>query len=381
VGDALSADEGTELVAMGDMFAEPLAASHENLMGVDSDRVRAGDMKKFVGFDAYKGVIEACDVVLLATPPHFRPLHLRAAIEAGKHVFCEKPVATDVPGVKKVIEACKLAKEKKLTIVSGLCYRYDQPKMEIIKRIHDGAVGDIVALQAQYNGGGTWMKPRQSGWDDMQWQLRNWPYFHWLSGDHVVEQAVHSVDKMMWVMKDEPPAKVSAAGGRVQRTSPEYGNIYDHFNSVIEWKNRRRCFQSCRQWVNTDQEVSDWVHGSLGTANIDGHRIIGKNEWKGKDGPNKYVLEHDAMFKAIRKSEPINNGEYMSQSTLVAMMIRMSAYTGKTIYWDKAAAEASRAPADAAIVMDSTEDLSPPKYEFGPLAVPPVAVPGQTKFV
>jgi myo-inositol 2-dehydrogenase / D-chiro-inositol 1-dehydrogenase len=338
-------------------------------------------MKKFVGFDAYKGVIDACDVVLLATPPHFRPLHLRAAIEAGKHVFCEKPVATDVPGVKKVIEACKLAKEKNLAVVSGLCYRYDSGKADMVKAIHDGGLGDILSLQTNYNTTGLWMNPRQPGWDDMQWQLRNWLYFHWLSGDHVVEQAIHSVDKMMWVMKDAPPAVVTASGGRTQRTNPAYGNIYDHFNAVIEWPSKQRCYFSCRQWNNSDQDVSDWIHGTTGVGNMNDLVITGKNEWKGKKAKvPMYRAEHEAMFKSIRDGKPLNNGDYMTKSTLVAMMIRMSAYTGKNVFWDKAAAEAARAGDKAAIILESTEDLSPPKYEFGPLPVAPVAVPGVTPF-
>jgi predicted dehydrogenase len=380
--NALAAEEGCELVAMGDMFADKLDNSHENLLNSDyADRVLADDMQKFTGFDAYKGVIDACDVVLLATPPHFRPMHLAAAIDAGKHVFCEKPVAVDVPGVKKVIEACKRAKEKNLAVVSGLCYRYDKPKIEVIDKIHQGAIGELVNLQTNYNSGPLWMNPRQAGWSDMEWQLRNWLYFHWLSGDFVVEQSIHSIDKMMWVMKDEPPVKVSAAGGRSQRTSPEFGNVYDHFNAVIEWKNGTRCFQSSRQWANADQDVSDWAYGTKGTADIQNHRILGANESKGKPGVDMYVAEHEAMFKSIRKNEPINNGDYMTKSTLVSMMVRMSAYTGKTIYWDRAAAEAARAAADAPVVMESTEDLSPPKYEFGPLPVPAIAVPGQTKFI
>src|SRR5688572_24148646 len=273
---ALTAEDNAELVAMGDMFADKLDEAHENLQIAEvADRVHADEMKKFTGFDAYKGVIDASDVVLLATPPHFRPLHLQAAIDAGKHVFCEKPVAVDVPGIKKVMEACAKAKEKKLAVVSGLCYRYDAPKIETVKRIHDGAIGDIINLQTNYNGGPLWMNPRQGGWSDMEWQLRNWLYFHWLSGDFIVEQSIHSIDKMMWVMKDEPPVSVSAAGGRVQRTSPEYGNVYDHFNSVIQWKNGLRCFQSSRQWANADADVSDWAYGTKGTADIYKHRITG----------------------------------------------------------------------------------------------------------
>ena len=382
--NALTADDGAELVAMGDMFADKLEKSHENLTGSDvGDRVADGKaMKKFVGWDAYKGVIQESDVVLLATPPHFRPMHLRAALEAGKHVFCEKPVGTDVPHVKQVMESCKLAKEKNLNVVSGLCYRYDEAKIETIKRIHDGQIGDIVNLQTNYNGGGLWMNPRQADWDDMQWQLRNWLYFRWLSGDFVVEQSIHSVDKMMWIMKDEAPLKVTAAGGRTQRTSPAYGNVYDHFNSVIEWKNGVRCFQSSRQWVNADQDVSDWAFGNSGTASIDQHAITGKNEWNRKPAKmGMYDAEHVALFKAVRGKTPtINNGDYMCKSTLVAMMCRMSAYTGKTIYWDSEGAKADKAQ-NAAVVLDSKEDLAPPKYEFGPLEVAPIPVPGQTKFI
>jgi predicted dehydrogenase len=296
-------------------------------------------------------------------------------------VFCEKPVAVDVPGLKKVMEACKIAKEKNLSVLSGLCYRYDKPKVEAVKRIHDGAIGDIITLQANYLTTGLWMKPRQSAWDDMQWQLRNWLYFHWLSGDHVVEQAIHSVDKMMWLMKDATPQKITAAGGRVQRTSPEYGNIYDHFNAVFEWASGQRGYFGCRQWNGTDLDVSDYAFGNKGTAALHVHQISGPNEWKGKQGASMYDLEHVALFKAIRKNEPINNGDYMVNSTMASMMVRMSAYTGKTIYWDRAAADAAKAPKDAPVAWESTEDLTPPKYEFGPLPVAPVAVPGTTKFI
>jgi predicted dehydrogenase len=383
-GQALAADEGTELVAMGDMFADKLEKSLGILGTIDAaDRVADGkSMKKFVGWDAYKGVLGECDVVLLATPPHFRPMHVRAAVEAGKHVFCEKPVGTDVPHVKQVIEACKLAKEKNLNIVSGLCYRYDQAKIDTMNKIHDGAIGDIVNLQATYNTTQLWMNPRQPAWDDMQWQLRNWLYFRWLSGDMVVEQSIHSIDKMMWIMHDEPPVKVTSAGGRVQRTSPEFGNIYDHFNSVIEWKNGVRCFQSSRQWNNCDNDSSDWAFGNEGKAEIDQHRITGKNPWHRKPSPiNMYDAEHIALFRAIRGKLPtINNGDYMCKSTLVAMACRMSAYTGKTIYWDAEGAKADKAQ-NPAILLDSKEDLSPPKYAFGPLEVAPIPVPGVTKFI
>jgi len=380
--NALNGDPSATLHAMGDMFMDKLETSLANLQKNEkAKQINVGD-RKFAGFDAYKAVIAESDYVILATPPHFRPMHLRAAIEAGKHVFCEKPVGVDVPGVKKVMEACKLAQEKKLSVISGLCYRYDPAKREVVKRIHDGQIGQIVSLQGMYNSGGLWVNPRKPEWSDMEWQLRNWLYFTWLSGDHIVEQHVHTLDKMLWLMKDVPPLKVTANGGRTQRTGQEYGHIFDHFDTVFEWEVEKRpvrAFCQTRQWVNTDTDVSDWAFGTEGVADVMGHRIEGKNEWRRKEAKeNMYDVEHAEGIAALRKGEPINNGDYMCKSTLMAIMGRMAAYTGKTIYWDKAAAKADK-KASAPTLMENTEDLSPPKYEFGPLPTPPVAVPGKGK--
>ena len=369
--NALNADPNTKLVAVGDLFADFAQAALQNLKASEvGNRVEVPAENVFSGWDNYKGVIERCDVVILATSPHFRPMHLKAAVEAGKHVFCEKPVAVDAPGVRDVIQTCQLAQQRNLNVVSGLCYRYDLAKQEVIQRIHDGAVGDLVYLQTNYLTTGLWLRPRQPNWSDMEWQIRNWLYFTWLSGDHIVEQHIHSLDKMLWVMKDVPPTKVTATGGRTQRTQPQYGNIYDHFTSVFEWEdnNNLRCFAQTRQWNDTAQDTSDWVYGTKGTADIMNHRISGENRWRRKPSPeNMYDTEHKVLFNAIRNGQVINNGDYMTKSTLMAIMARLSAYSGRTIKWDEA--------------MASQERLGPTTYEFGPLEVAPVAVPGQFRFI
>ncbi|MDB5295420.1 MAG: oxidoreductase domain protein [Phycisphaerales bacterium] len=313
--NAMRADSTNKLVAIADLWPEKIEASIKGLKEEFGGQMELPAAKQFTGLDAYKGVLENADVVILATPPHFRPAHLKAAIDAGKHVFCEKPVGVDVPGVKKVMDICKVAAEKKLNVVSGLCYRYDVAKQETIKRIHDGAVGDIVALQGMYNTGGLWMNRRQPEWADMEWQLRNWLYFTWLSGDHIVEQHIHTLDKMLWVMKDVPPTRATSNGGRTVRTDPAYGHIYDHFDTIYEWDTDRgpvRAFCQTRQWVNAAVDVSDWVFGTKGTANLMAHAITGDNAWKRKGkAANMYDVEHVELAKAIKSGKVINNGDYM----------------------------------------------------------------------
>ena len=367
--NALNGDKNAQLVAVGDMFPDKLQDALKNLRQSDvGKRVMVDPDSAFSGFDAYKHVIEKSDVVLLATPPHFRPMHFKAAVEAGKHVFVEKPVAVDVPGLKSVMETAAKAKEKNLSVVSGLCYRYDVAKQDVIKRIHDGQLGEIQTLQGNYLTGGLWSNPRKAEWTDMEWQLRNWLYFTWLSGDHIVEQHVHTVDKMLWVMKDVAPVKAIASGGRTVRTAyPEFGNIYDHFNVQFEWENGVRGYMHSRQWVNCAADTSDFAIGTKGTANIMQHRITGEKPWRRAASPvNMYDAEHVQLFKAIRSNAPINNGDYMVKATMMGIIGRMSAYTGQALTWEKA--------------MESTESLSPPNYAMGPLPTPPIPVPGQTKF-
>ena len=364
-GNACRADEGVVLHAVGDMFADQIEEHIVPLRTELGHQVDVPKERQFVGWDAYKGVIDAVDVVLLATPPHFRPMHLEAVVKAGKHCFCEKPVGVDPMGVKKVMEVAKLAKEKNLSLVSGLCYRYDEAKRAIVEKIHDGAIGDIRVLQHNYLTGGLWTRPRKAEWTDMEFQVRNWLYFYWLSGDHIVEQHIHSIDKMMWIMKDVPPVKVMATGGRIQRTAPQYGNIYDHFNTIFEWENGVKAFTNCRQFVGCGAEISDWAYGVDGVAAIGAERpfITGKNPIKiKKSKQNMYDTEHLALFKSIRSNTPINNGDYMCSSTMAAIMARTSAYTGRSISW--------------ADMMDSTESFTPAQYAFGPRAVDPIVVPG-----
>ena len=367
--NALTTEPRARLVALGDAFRDKVESSLKNLSKSEvSEQVAVDEEHLFSGFDAYKKVIESCDVVAFATPPHFRPQHLRAAVDAGKHVFCEKPVAVDAPGVRAVMETCELAAQKNLTVVSGLCYRYQDSKQELIQRVKDGAVGDIINLQCTYNASGLWHRGRKPEWSDMEWQLRNWLYFTWLSGDHIVEQSVHSIDKILWAMGDEAPEKCTASGGRIVRTEEKYGNIYDHFNTVFEWKNGVKGFHSCRQWQGAHTNVSDFVFGTRGTAAIQNHWVKGDTEWRFRGQPcDMYESEWRALFKAVKENQPRNDGDYMCKATLMAIMARMSAYTGKRITWEQA--------------LNSQEDLTPGIYAWGPLEVAPIAQPGQTPFV
>jgi predicted dehydrogenase len=367
---ALQADAQVKLVAMGDTFADRLQASLDNLKKQEAiaGKIDVPPDRCFVGFHAYKEVIEAgVDVVLLASPPHFRPLHLRAAVEAGKHVFAEKPVAVDAPGVRSVLESTKLAEQKGLSLVSGLCWRYDNGVRETINRILDGQIGDIVAIQENYNAGSLWMHPRKPEWSDMEWQIRNWLYFTWLSGDHNVEQHVHSLDKAAWLLHDQSPLRATGLGGRQVRTAPEYGNIFDHHAVVYEFPGDVRVFSYCRQQDGCSNDVEDYVLATKGRAQVLRNAIEGESKWRYR-GPknNMYQAEHDALFASIRSGKPINNGYYMANSTMIAIMGRMATYTGKTIAWEEAIA--------------SQETLAPPSYDWISLPVAPVAMPGQTQF-
>jgi predicted dehydrogenase len=345
-------------------------------------------MKRFSGFDAYKSVVEHCDVVIITSPPHFHPAHVRAAIDAGKHVFVEPPAAVDVPGLKRMAETVALAKEKKLSIVAGFPSRHDPSAAEVVRRVHeDGAIGEVVTVSVDYLSGGRWMNPRQPGWDDMTWQLRNPRYFCWLSGDFVTCDAITSLDNMMWLMRDAPPMKVSAAGGRSQRRGPEYGNIYDHFDATLEWPTGQRGHVACRQWNNADQRFDDMAIGTFGTAAVRGSNlrsptITGANVFASpRDRGNPYDLEQKALLDAVRAGKPINDGERLIRTTAVALMVRSSAYTGRTVFWDRAASKASKAPKDAPVIWESKLDFTPAQYRLGPMPVAPVPVPGETEFV
>jgi len=367
----MKADKDVKLVAMADVFADRVQASRKRLEAVGGESFAVDDDHCFAGIDAYKRLLEcSVDVVLLATPPHFRPAHLKATVEAGKHVFAEKPVAVDAPGVRSVMTTCAVAREKGLSIVSGLMLRYSTAMREMMGRIHGGGIGGITALQCNYNIGGLWLRVRQDEWSDMEWQLRNWYYFTWLSGDHNVEQHVHGLDLMSWAMQDQYPKQCFGLGGRQARTAPEYGHIFDHHAVCYEFEGGVRCFSYCRQQPGTAADTSHLVFGQTSTANLSKHTTTGETTWRysrARGGPRDvpYQQEQDALFASIRSAEPIKNGEYMAKSTLMAIMGRMATYTGQVVTWDQA--------------WNSEEDLTPPTYEFGPMPVPPVAIPGVTK--
>ncbi len=366
--NSLDADPNVKLVAVGDAFADKTGESVGNLQKRPDakERVDVPADRQFSGFDAYKHVIDACDVVILATPPHFRSEHIAYAVEKGKHIFAEKPVATDAPHVRATLEACKAAQQKGLTIVSGLCWRYHEAKQQTLQRVLDGDIGDIISIETTYNASTLWHRGRGEQWSDMEWQLRNWLYFTWAGGDHITEQAIHSIDKMGWVMGEEPPTKCWGVGGRQVRTDPKFGNAYDHFSIVYEYANGVRGYHQSRQIQGASTRVADFVMGTKGTADVFGHKIDGEKPWRYKGRPkNMYVAEHEAMYQAIRSGKPINNGLYMCHSTMLSIMGRTAAYTGQDITWDQA--------------WKSNETLGPAQYAWGPLEVEPVAMPGRTK--
>lgn len=379
---ALRADRGAVLFAMGDVFAEKIEASlasiraecREGSQGggrpVADEQIDVPRERCFTGFEAADRVIASCDVVLLTTPPHFRPAHLRAAVNAGRHVFCEKPVAVDGPGIRDCMASAALARDKGLTLVSGYCWRYSTRERETYERVLAGGIGPIRAIYTTYNTSGfVPPKPRQPGWSDMEFHLRNWQYFCWLSGDHMVEQAAHSIDKMCWAMGDALPERCTAVGGRQARPPvPETGDIYDHFAATFEYPGGVRGFHMCRHFPGCPSDNSDYIMGAAGTCTVNGwtgtHTIDGERPWRCESEPNDmYQQEHDELFASIRAGAARNDGERMCRTTLVAVMPRMAAYTGQVITPEQALA--------------STERLGPGSYAWGTLPVPAVPVPGR----
>jgi predicted dehydrogenase len=371
---ALKADRNVRLWAMADAFEDKIETSL-NLLRADTaiaNKIDVPAARRHAGFDGYRQVIASCDVVLLCTPPHFRPIHLRAAVDANKHVFAEKPCAVDAPGVRSVLETCADARRRNLSIVSGLCLRHDNGFKDTVQRIHNYELGDIVALQANDLRGPIWRRERARDWSEMTWQMRNWYYYTWLSGDFNVEQHVHFLDVCAWVMRDTYPVRCVGTGGRQVRTGQEFGHIYDHFSVVYEWANGVKLYSQCRQQTGCAGDMSAQVMGTRGTGQISERRrglILKTREGERVyDGPanQMYQTEHDELFASIRNSRPINNGEYMAKSTLMAIQGRMAAYTGQVVTWEQA--------------MNSREDLSPDGYTFE--SRPPasaVAVPGVTR--
>ena len=374
-GNALEADKNLVLVAMGDAFDDQLKQSHSSLDKQFPGRVQVEPSKRFVGLDAYQKVIDAgVDVVLLASPPGFRPTHLRYAVEKKKHIFCEKPMATDSAGIRHVMESVRMSKEAKLNIVAGYCWRYSLPRREFFKRINEGEIGEVLAMYGTYLTGP--VKPmqapaqRKDGVGDLEWQMRNWMNFTWLAGDGFVEQCIHTVDKMMWAFGDKPPAKVVANGGRVH---PNYeGNIFDHMTATYEWANGARGVIAQRQIANCYSDNSDYVLGGKGKgwngwSNAYFKNADGSNGWRYRgENPDMYVVEHQHLYKAIRAGEFHNDGDRMVNSTLAGIMGRLSAYTGQEVTWEQA--------------LNSKIQLVPDNLSWDmKLPIEPLPVPGKTK--
>ncbi|MHC4721665.1 MAG: Gfo/Idh/MocA family protein [Planctomycetota bacterium] len=365
--------EGVEIVAMADVFQDRLDSSLGRLGREADDGVSVTKDTSFVGFDAYKKVIASdVNVVLLTTPPGFRPEHLKAAVEAGKHVFMEKPVAVDPVGIRSIIASCKLAREEGLSIVAGTQQRRMAHYVEILKRIHQGQIGEIVGGQCYWNWGQQdWhFQPRQPDWSDMEWQVRCWPYFTWLSGDHIVEQHVHNLDIINWAIGSHP-VRCLGMGGRQARTGPEYGNIFDHFAVEYEYPDGVRIMSMSSQIKGTTNREAERVVGTKGSTYTTRGlgRIEGQNPYK-YDGPGirASVRQHADHIESIRKGEPIDEGRQVAESTMTAIMGRISAYTGRELSWKWA-------------MNDCQLDVAPPKYEFGDLPVPLVAIPGRTELI
>jgi predicted dehydrogenase len=355
-----------QVLALADVFPDRLARCRKNL---DALGIGVPAESCFTGFDGYQKLLAIPDLnyVILATPPHFRPLHLKAAIEAGKHVFMEKPVAVDVPGVQMVIAAGELARQKKLGIVAGTQRRHERKYNEAIKRIRDGAIGDIVYASCYWNGGEIWVIDREPGMSDMEWQLRNWNYFTWLGGDHIVEQHVHNLDIMNWVI-GAPPTKAMALGGRQVRTAERNGHIFDHFAVEYEYPNGVRMFSQSRQINGCDNKVEEFVVGTKGKSNCKDWIIFKEGSpWRFRGSEvDSYQQEHLDLITSIRAGQPLNEAKDVAESTMTGILGRESAYSGRTLEWDAA--------------LKSTKRLGPDKYEFGPLPFPPVAMPGTYRF-
>jgi len=365
--NAMNADPGCRLTAIGDIFQNRLELGKEVLQRGLTEQYAVDNDHCFSGWDAFDKVLNSgIDVILLCTPPHFRPAQMAAAVKAGKHIFCEKPVAVDATGVRSVMESSKLAQEKGISLVSGLCWRYDHGVLATMNRIHDGAIGRVLVSQANYLTGTLWYRNPEPDWTPMHVQVLNWMYYRWLSGDHIVEQFIHSLDKALWLRHDVPPVRCYGLGGRQVRTSPDYGDVYDHFTVVYEWADGSKTFASTRQMDGCFSETQDYVYGTDGTAKILANEIVSEVPWKYTVDKEKkksmYDLEHVALFKSIRDGKPLNNGDYMCKSTLMAIMGREACYSGKAITWDEALA--------------SAQSLGPTSYEWGPAPEVIVSNPG-----
>ncbi len=364
VPGAKAAVDNVEVVALADLFSDRLEHCREQLKKVGNE-VRSD--RCFVGFQACDELLQVPEVnyVILASPPQFRPREVRAAVEAGKHVFMEKPAAVDAPGIRSVIESGEIARRKGLGVVAGTVGRHSADEVETVKRILDGAIGEIVEARAYFNIGNIWMIPREEGWGEMEWQLRNWPYFTWLSGDIIVEQHIHTLDLVNWVL-GEHPIKAYGMGGRLALPSKEYGHIYDHFAVEYEYPSGARMFSQNRQIEGCTNRNGAFVRGTKGTSNCR-NRIEGATDWKFEgEVRDPYEVEHIDLINSIRAGKPLNEAKAVAESSLTAIMGRESCYSGQELTWDE--------------VLQSKRDYTPQKLTMGDCPFPPVPMPSNHKF-
>ena len=371
---SIMADEENILYAAGDAFVDRLESG---LAGIQKGAEGAGRKnqfqvtpeRRFVGLDALDQVLATgVDVVLLATPPGFRPMQIERAVEKGVHVFAEKPIATDAPGVRRVEKACALAKKKGISVVSGLCYRYHDGRRATVQKLQEGAIGDILTMQGNYITGELWFRPVEDNWSDLQKQVRNWLYYTWLSCDHIGEQHIHTLDMLAWIKGDVYPKAATSLGGRQKRTDPKFGNVFDHFSTTYEWEDGTRGIAQCRQQNNCWRDVNEYIYGTKGRATIARGQCLIQNDdgiWRYEGPqPNMYQVEHDEMYASIRDGNPINNGARMCNATMMGIMGRIAGYTGKQVTWDQA--------------LNSKQALFPKdqNWETGKHTPPAEAIPG-----
>ena len=374
---ALTADPGTRLVAMCDIFMDRVKGKRRILKEQKKDQVTVDDDHCFAGFDGYKHVIESSDVVVIANAAKFHPLHTMSAIKAGKHVFVEKPHGIDPAGLKLLQQASEIAKQKGLCLVSGLHSRYHTGYAETVKRIQDGAIGDVVAIEENFLRGPYGVIQRKEGLTELQWQCSTQYHFRWLSGDDVPQSLVHNIDRSSWAMGNKAPAKCHGMGGRSSMTEPIYGDVFDHHSVVYEFANGVLIYAFCRTTNGCYNNSSSIVLGSKGKASITGCRIWGETDWRWQGRCNPYQVEHDVLFKAIRSGKPVNNGDYMVRSTMITVMGQISCYTGKEVTWDQINKSDFYYPPKPE---DCRDDMEPP-VKAGAHGSYPVPKPGFTKMI
>jgi predicted dehydrogenase len=353
-GQALSTKGPVKLTCVADAFIDQAQNAVKNLKDEHGNRVDVKDDNVFVGFDAYKHVIDSgIDLIVIATSPGFRPIHFEYAVEKGKNVFMEKPVGTDAPGIRRLLEANKKAKEKNLKVGVGLQRHHQRNYIETVKRIHDGELGDLDLIRVYWNDAGVWVRPRRPEQTEMEYQMRNWYYFTWLCGDHITEQHIHNLDVANWI-KQGPPVEAYGLGGRQVLNGPDNGQIYDHHSVEFTYKDGTKCVSQCRHWPGkTDHNVSEHAHGVKGYSDVGGGYIKFRDgkEWRYRGpNPNPYQVEHDDLFDAIRNNKPYNEGDYGATSSMTSIFGRMATYSGRRITWDEA--------------INSDLDLHPKVYDF-----------------